>query len=216
MKLCIIFDLDGTLVDSEGLSNQAFLDLIPEITEPLRALTLRYRGKKLSEIQADIELRYHLKLDEGFVAQYRRRVSELFSKHLRPFPGVVETIDGLAHPFCVASSGPLAKIRQALDLSGLASYFRNNIYSSYEIGSWKPEPGLFLHAAKMMGFPPEQCVVVEDSEVGISAAKTARMRYLQFCPHERVSSQENSYQFDAMSQLPSILSGLFASEARPH
>lgn len=211
-EFCIIFDLDGTLVDSESLSNQAFIDLIPKITESLESLTLRYRGKKLSEIQADIESRHDLKLGEDFVPRYRTRVSELFSEHLQPFPGVVDTIEALDYPFCVASSGPPTKIRQALRLSGLEKHFQNNIYSSYEIGSWKPEPGLFLHAAKMMGFSPECCVVVEDSEVGIAAAKAARMHFLQFCPNERGRSLSQPYKFDAMSELPSLLAELLTSD----
>ena len=49
--------------------------------------------------------------------------------------------------------------------------FKNNIFSSYDIGSWKPEPGIYLHAAKQMGFKVNECVVIEDSEAGIRAAK---------------------------------------------
>ena len=58
------------------------------------------------------------------------------------------------------------KISHALAVSGLAPFFGKNVFSSYTLNSWKPEPDLFLHAAKIMGAQPEQCVVVEDSEVG--------------------------------------------------
>lgn len=56
-NICVIFDLDGTLVDSEGLCNQAFLDLLPQLNESVESLTLRYRGKKLAPILADLESR---------------------------------------------------------------------------------------------------------------------------------------------------------------
>lgn len=65
-------------------------------------------------------------------------------------------------------------------MTGLARYFDGRVFSSYEIGSWKPEPGLFLHAAEALGFLPEHCVVVEDSEAGVQAALAARMRVLYF------------------------------------
>ncbi|MGB0389738.1 MAG: HAD hydrolase-like protein, partial [Ardenticatenaceae bacterium] len=56
-NLCVIFDLDGTLVDSERLCNQAFIDLLPELTDDVGTLVRRYRGSKLAKILADIEKR---------------------------------------------------------------------------------------------------------------------------------------------------------------
>ncbi|MDD2725122.1 MAG: HAD hydrolase-like protein, partial [Methylovulum sp.] len=56
-NICIIFDLDGTLVDSEGLCNQAFLDLLPQLNDTVESLIQRYRGKKLASILVDIESR---------------------------------------------------------------------------------------------------------------------------------------------------------------
>ena len=73
-------------------------------------------------------------------------------------------------PFCVASSGPVEKIRLNLTTANLIDKFEGRIFSSYDIGSWKPEPGIFLHAAKTMGYSPEECLVIEDSIAGIKAA----------------------------------------------
>jgi len=70
-------------------------------------------------------------------------------------------------------NGPPLKIRQALQISRLAPYFGDSIFSSYEVGSWKPEPGLFQYAANAMSFMPSRRVVVEDSEVGIEAASSS-------------------------------------------
>ncbi|MGY6274749.1 HAD hydrolase-like protein [Methylomonas sp. MgM2] len=85
--ICIIFDLDGTLVDSEGLCNQAFLDLLPQLDDTLPSLVQRYRGLKLAPILADIEQRLGLKLPSGFEPVYRQRVAELFATDLKPMPG---------------------------------------------------------------------------------------------------------------------------------
>ncbi|GAB9129645.1 hypothetical protein BJA01nite_49140 [Bradyrhizobium japonicum] len=106
--ICVIFDLDGTLVDSETLCNQAFLDLLPELSDPAEVLVKRYRGKKLSAILADIEHRIGGSLPDTFENNDRGRVSELFARDLKPMPGVVAMLDNLSHYKCVASSGPPA------------------------------------------------------------------------------------------------------------
>jgi HAD superfamily hydrolase (TIGR01509 family) len=206
-RICVIFDLDGTLVDSEGLCNQAFLDLLPQLNETVASLTQRYRGKKLAQILADLERRLCRKLPDAFEQQYRQRVAELFSYELKPMPGVFEMLDIMNFPKCIASSGPPLKIRQALQVSGLAPYFGNNLFSSYEVGSWKPEPGLFQYAAKAMGFVPSQCVVIEDSEVGIEAAAAAGMRAFQYVRNGETSSWRagDAVLFDDMLQLPQLL-----------
>ena len=132
----------------------------------MESLTQRYRGKKLAQIFTDLEGRLCQKLPDAFEQHYRQRVAELFSRELKPMPGVLEMLEVMNFPKCIASSGPPLKIRQALQVSGLAPHFGDSIFSSYEVGFWKPDPGLFQFAANAMGFMPSQCVVVEDSEVG--------------------------------------------------
>jgi len=206
-NICVIFDLDGTLVDSEGLCNQAFLDLLPPLHDPLEILTERYRGQKLSSILIDLENRLGLNLPGSFERHYRQRVAELFARDLKPMPGVLEMLATLSSPKCIASSGPLPKMRQALQVSGLAAYFADTLFSSYEIGSWKPDPGLFQYAAKAMGFAPSQCAVVEDSEVGIEAAIAAGMRPYYYAETGAACSAQptGSVVFDDMAQLPQLL-----------
>jgi HAD superfamily hydrolase (TIGR01509 family) len=207
-ELCVIFDSDGTLVDSEALCNQAFVDLLPELDEPVQALTQRYRGKKLAVILADLEARIGHGLPEHFEQQYRGRVSELFAQGLKPMPGVVEMLSTLPFATCVASSGPPAKIRQALEVSGLWSYFDGRVFSAYEVGSWKPDPGLFLHAAEAMGFMPQHCAVVEDSDVGVQAALAAGMHAFHYEQNGYASTVGGAVVFHEMSQLPELLAGL--------
>ncbi|MEP3113597.1 HAD-IA family hydrolase [Nisaea sp.] len=208
--ICVIFDLDGTLVDSEALCNQAFIDLLPALDCPVEVLIQRYRGKKLSTILADIERQTGKILPNTFEAEYRKRVAELFARTLKPIPGVIEMLDRLSHSKCIASSGPPEKIRQALEVSGLASYFEHRIFSSYDIGCWKPDPGLFLHAAREMGFEPGQCVVVEDSEVGIQAAIAAEMEAFHFMPPNSSASLHEGTVFHEMSQLTELLAAVSA------
>jgi HAD superfamily hydrolase (TIGR01509 family) len=204
-EICTIFDLDGTLVDSEELCNQALLDLLPELSDSVASLVVRYRGRKLSAIVADIESRIRRRLPSEFEARYRERVAELFESDLQPIVGVEAMLQVTSSPRCIASSGPRAKIAKALAHTGLATYFGDRIFSSYEVGSWKPEPGLFLHAAASMGFEPWQCVVVEDSEVGVQAALSAGMRVLKYMPEGESSSTGSCLSFSRMEDLPRLL-----------
>ncbi|BAY60148.1 HAD-superfamily hydrolase subfamily IA, variant 3 [Calothrix brevissima NIES-22] len=215
--LCVIFDLDGTLVDSEKLCNQAFIDLLPFINESIDSLICRYRGRKLALILADIEIRYSVKLPIDFEATYRQRVNELFEFYLQPVTGVPEMLKTLEYPICVASSAPIAKIRQALNVTNLSHYFgvdaerlvvRHRLFSSYDVGSWKPDPGLFLYAANQMGFPPESCVVIEDSDVGIQAAHSAGIYALKYSTEEKAETQNNV--FSHMKYLGKRLDDIYA------
>jgi len=109
---------------------QAFLDLLPELADTVELLVHRYQGMKLAQILADIEHRLDRKLPKNFESRYRERVAELFERELKPIPGVCEMLASTDYPRCVASSGPRAKIRQALEISGLATFFNGNIFSS--------------------------------------------------------------------------------------
>jgi beta-phosphoglucomutase-like phosphatase (HAD superfamily) len=128
--------------------------------------------------------------------------------------GVLDMLEATNFPKCIASSGPPLKIRQSLRISGLAPYFGDSLFSSYEVGSWKPEPGLFQYAANAMGFLPSQCVVVEDSEVGIQAAAAAGMKAFHYLRNGEISSCRDGVPFDDMSQLPKLLYQ-FANDAQP-
>jgi beta-phosphoglucomutase-like phosphatase (HAD superfamily) len=81
-------------------------------------------------------------------------------------------------------SGPPEKIETSLALTGLQPFFEGRVFSSYDVGVWKPDPGLFLHAARVMGVAPGDCAVVEDSVFGIQAGLAAGMTVFAFQPQD--------------------------------
>jgi len=174
----VIFDCDGTLVDSELLANTVLVEyaasfgLRMSVEEAMR----RYVGGKMADCVAGIENQLGHKLPETFIPELRARTAAAFRTHLRPVQGARDLLASLRVPFCVASSGPLEKIELSLSITGLAPFFTSErIFSAHEIGFWKPDPRLFLHAARVMGVPPERCAVVEDSLPGVKAGIAAGM-----------------------------------------
>ncbi len=208
---CIIFDLDDTLVDSETLCNQAFIELIPDISYSLNDLISINRGRKLERILQDLEADIGRKLSQDFETHYRARVKQLFSEELIENHNVSQALKSIPYKKCVASSGPVSKIRHALKTTGLDVYFDENIYSSYDINSWKPAPDIFLHAASSMKVPVERCIVIEDSPVGVQAGLAANMTVLQYVKTRSIPHQLNVRTFDNMLLLPGIIEGIYSS-----
>lgn len=178
----IIFDCDGVLVDTEAIS----CGVIAEETRKLggnlsnQEAVDTFAGTSMQFVKAFLEERLGKSLPENFEATYRKRTFEEFEKNLKPIPGIHQVVQNLKIPFCVASNAPVNKVEFNLKLTKLYPYFENNIFSAYQVKAWKPDPTLFLTAAKTMGFDPSECLVVEDSPSGVKAAITANMKVLGY------------------------------------
>ncbi len=173
----ILFDCDGTLVDSETLSAEVFALMFGELGWQVTAAEVlaAFRGRRMAACLAEMETRFGGSLPPGFEGQFRAESAAAFRTRLREIPGAAELLGAITQPICVASNAPRAKIELALGKTGLDRFFGERIFSAYEVGSWKPDPGLFLHAAAAMGAAPGRCLVVEDSAPGVAAARAAGM-----------------------------------------
>jgi len=203
MVKCLIFDCDGTLVDSEYLCHLALETQLNECGVSVSAMELmhKFRAWKLDIIIANLQKEHDFELDDDFVPSYRAKVAGLFEKSLAPCDGVIDALESIDLPRCVASNGPLEKMQHALLVSGLSKYFSQNLFSAYDIGSWKPEPDLFLYSASKMGFEPNDCMVIEDSEVGITAAKAAGIPAILYDPSEIYGPQSYCPKIKSMTEL---------------
>lgn len=212
MTGCLLFDCDGTLVDSERLCNVGLVEQFSELGIKLDAdeLELRFRGWKLAKILELLQQENYIVLPQGFVDGYRLRVSELFEKELKPVKGIETTLEQLEYPKAVVSSGPRQKIEQALKVCGLTKYFDGNIYSSYEIGAWKPDPRVYQFAAQDMGYAPAECVVVDDGLVGIEASVKAGIRTYFYNVYQEQCEWPEVISFRKMSELPNLIGKKFS------
>jgi HAD superfamily hydrolase (TIGR01509 family) len=176
-----IFDCDGVLIDSELLSVRADLACLAEDGIDLSAddILERYTGISMAGMLSDLEARFGRKLP-GFADRHQDRLRLLFEQGLQPIPGIVEVLDSLGSPSCVASSGTPERIKHALSFVGLLDRFHPHVFSAVEVRRGKPAPDLFLHAAARMRVVAARCVVIEDSLPGVAAAVAAGMTAIGF------------------------------------
>lgn len=178
----IIFDCDGVLVDTEEISCGVLAEEARKLGANLsnQEALETFAGTSYSFVFDFIEKRLGKKLPDNFEELYRKRTFEEFEQKLQPIPGIHDVVKKLQLPFCVASNAPAYKVEFNLKLVKLFPFFENNIFSAYQVNAWKPDPTLFLTAAKKMGFTPSQTMVIEDSPAGVQAAVAANMKVLGF------------------------------------
>ena len=186
----VLFDCDGVLVDSERVAAECIVEFAArfgarfEFDEALE----RFTGARMADNLRDIEERGKCKLPDDFEDRLRSHMAMQFETRLRPIDGAAALVEALDLPYCVVSNGPRSKMEITLRIAGLLEKFAGRIVSAYEVGVWKPDPGLFLHAARMLGTPPERCAVVEDSDYGIAAGVAAGMQVFALVPKARAHS----------------------------
>jgi HAD superfamily hydrolase (TIGR01509 family) len=187
----VIFDCDGVLVDSELLSCRSLTEALAEQgieIEVENALDL-FTGRNVAAVQQH----YHalgLGLPNDFAVRLARRVRKAFSNALSPIDGVAAVLERLRVPLCVASSSDLERVRFALEVTGLARYFGERLYTSQMVEHGKPAPDLFLHAAAAMGADPRRTLVIEDSVSGVTAARAAGMTVWGFVGGSHYASRD--------------------------
>jgi HAD superfamily hydrolase (TIGR01509 family) len=206
----VIFDCDGVLIDSERLSVKVDVVVLRELGWPLSEAEVieRFVGRSDRDTQAAIEAHLGRKLPAGWEEQFKPLYDEAFEAELAPVEGVLEALDRITVPTCVASSGTHAYLRQMLGLTGLYDRFAGRIFSAEDVAVGKPAPDLFLYAAEQMAVEPSRCVVIEDSRWGVEAARAAGMLTLAFAggltPAELLEGPKTIV-FEDMRELPGLL-----------
>ncbi|MFJ9042634.1 HAD family hydrolase [Streptomyces sp. NPDC102347] len=179
--LSVVFDLDGTLVDSEPNYFEAGRRTLAAHGVPdfSWAEHERYVGISTRETVTDWRSRYGLSASvDELVAVKNRHYLELARTKTDVFPQMrtfVERLAGEGVPLAVASGSSAEAIDAVLSGTGLDAYLRT-VVSADEVLHGKPAPDVFLEAARRLGAQPADCVVVEDAAPGAAAAHAAGMR----------------------------------------
>ncbi|GIH09343.1 haloacid dehalogenase [Rhizocola hellebori] len=206
----IIFDCDGVLVDSERIAIRTNIAALAEYghTATEAEIIEQFVGKNIESIQRIVSEW----VGDEHVAAWTLRCRELYYGELEtsvePVDGILEALAAISIASCVASSGTQQKMRMTLGRTGLYDRFAGRIFSAADVANGKPAPDLFLHAARQMGVAPQHCVVVEDSEPGVQAARAAGMRCFGYTggvtPAHRLAGP-GTVLFDDMRKLPALL-----------
>jgi HAD superfamily hydrolase (TIGR01509 family) len=209
----VIFDNDGVMVDSEPLAEQAMSGALAAAGYPLTPEECGdlLRGTTLVATRRIIEEQSGLSLPADFEDHYSSALYELMRTQLYPVPGVdlvLDWLDGAGIAYCVASSGRRERVEFALSTVGLLSRLGGHWWGAEDVAHGKPAPDLFLWAAEKMATPPADCLVIEDAEFGVQAARAAGMAVFGFAartPPEKLAGAD--YVFKDMAELPGLILG---------
>jgi HAD superfamily hydrolase (TIGR01509 family) len=178
----VIFDCNGVLVESEQLAtavvSQEFMRAGFALTPDV--IARYFTGRRPADMFAEVELAAGRALPRDFAVTVATATLRRFRQELRATAHAAYALSWLRGPKCVASSSSIDRIRTSLECTDLIRYFDPYLFSASDVRNGKPSPDLFLHAAGRMRTPPSDCIVVEDSTVGVSAGVAAGMTVIGF------------------------------------
>lgn len=164
------------LADSEVLSNSVIADVVSELGVPtsLDDAYRTYMGKRLVEVIETIERVTGRKLPADFADGYQRRTFYAFRARLKPVDGARAFLaEWCQVPNCIASSSSPERLALSLEVLDMTALFEGRVFSASHVARGKPHPDIFLYAAEQLGITPADCIVIEDSIGGITAARAA-------------------------------------------
>ncbi len=178
----VIFDCDGVLVDSEVLSSSVLMQMMAEIALPITPEIFRadFLGRSFASAAERVEHRLGKKFPPEFNGQYRKRLLAKMKGNLKSMPGVEVVLNAMSTSFCLATGSSPTRLQVSLAESQLEGFFSGACFTASLVKNSKPAPDLFLHVAAAMGFDPRNCLVIEDSEMGVRAAMAADMEVWHF------------------------------------
>lgn len=177
----IIWDVDGTLLDSAAHHFAAWQRLAADIGQPFTEADFSATfGKRNPEIVRQL---FDPNASDEMVADIGRRKEDYYRAMVRSegvalLPGVAELLDGFAalgYPQAVGSSAPRGNLELLFAVTGVLKYFAA-VVGQEDTTRGKPDPQVFLVAAERIGVRPADCIVFEDAAAGVQAAKAAGMR----------------------------------------
>jgi len=208
----IIFDCDGVLVDSEPIAERIFPEVLAAEGFEVSLDDSRswFTGYSLQTCLKRVEELFGSPVPEDIGQKYYTRLFDEFKRSLQPVSGIAEALDAIPYPICVASSGAHEKMQISLGVTGLLPRFTNHIFSALDVEHGKPEPDLFLYAAKQCNANPAHCAVIEDSLPGVQAGIKAGMKVFGFVtPYNEsltnIFKETGALVFNSMKELPEML-----------
>jgi len=178
-QLALIFDLDGVIIDSNRAHAQAWHTYLARFGIPADGIETRMYGKRNDEIIRDV---FGPDLAEAGIWAHSAAKEATFRDIVRPHfaeylvAGILPFLKKHRDmPMAVASNAERANVDFVLEASGAAPYFRISL-DGLQVKRPKPDPEIYRKSAELLGVAPANCIVFEDSEPGVEAARRADMR----------------------------------------
>ena len=186
----VLFDCDGVLVDSEGITNGVLRDMLEELGWKMdQAECMRlFVGKAVKDEQALIEARTGKRLTEEWFVRFRERRNEGLVARVQAIPNAVAAVAQISARYqgriACCSGADRFKVELQLRKCGLLQYFEGRVFSGHETPRSKPFPDVYLAAMEPLGARPERCAVVEDTVTGVRAGVAAGATVFGYSPPE--------------------------------
>lgn len=185
MEKVFIFDMDGVILNSEPMHHMVELEVAKEYGIPLDLARLQsYIGMRTRDVWELLIKEEDLSLDaeDLLVLGLNKKINFIKQSELQPINGILELLDelkGLDYTIALASSSPKILIDTILKKFKVDSFF-NCIVSGDEVKKGKPAPDIYLEVTKRLMVSPWDCLVLEDSKMGIESANMAGMKTIGF------------------------------------
>jgi len=214
----VLWDLDGVIADTADYHYRAWVDIFGKRgvnfskEDFMRLFGQRHDTIIKFALGENISHEDFEAITREKQANYRRRVAD----NIKPLPGAIELIKSLQEhsvKTAIASSAPLENIEIIIRGLGIEDYFQTIAWGT-EVAEGKPSPQIFLLAAKKLGVPASNCIVIEDAIAGVAAAKKAGMKCVAVTnSHPRTSLKKANLIVDTLEAVTiADLAGLFRTD----
>lgn len=214
----VLFDCDGVLVDSEGITNGVLRAMLEDLGWKLtREECMRiFLGKAVKDEQALIEARIGRPLTEDWFVRFRERRNTELLAGVQPVRNALPAVEAISARYegriACCSGADRWKVEMQLAKCGLMPFFEGRIFSGHEMPRSKPAPDVYLAAMAPLGANAGRCAVVEDTVTGVTAGVAAGATVFGYSPPEAghdapaaLRAAGASAIFTDMADLPGLL-----------
>ena len=215
----VIFDCDGVLIDSEPTSRRLLADEATALGWPMQPDDARrFTGLTWSALRPIYEAAIGHSLPADWPDQLQARLIALMSEGVPAMPGarvVLEATLAMGLAYRIASNSSHEEMATKFAHTGLVDLAAGRTHSARDVARGKPAPDLFLSAASAEGIAPADCLVIEDSTPGITAAQAAGMRVVALAPEGLPASLPRPPDFTvrSLAELPALFRATLLAKA---
>lgn len=208
----VLFDCDGVIVDSEPITNRIIADNLARHGLPMTPAAIQHDfvGGTMAQVR-DHAIAKGAALPRTWLADIHDAIYARLALGTPLVPGIADVMDRLdaaGIAYAVGSNGTGRKMQATLGQHpAIRARLKGRLFSGQDLGCPKPDPGLYLHAARALGVPPSRCVVIEDSATGARAARAADMACFGYAPDGdgAALADAGARLFTRMTDLPGLL-----------